>query len=440
MVILLVLYISVILLYGFYWGIREKTFPSFIIAGRKQSTAVTLFSLMATMIGGSATLGVAANGYENGFPAFWWLAVGSFGLMLQAFFISGKVRDLKAATLAEVGRICVGENAAKMIALVVAVSWIGVIAGQFTALAQILSFFAGTSREHFFIILIAASMILFSLCGGQISVMRTDVICFFFILFGVIGTFSVLYFSPDQTSNFPPAAEIFLFNRQFTATDLISLLFIVGGTYFIGPDVLSRSMAAKDTQTARKASFLSAMILLCFDIVLMLIILWTRENISDPNGLNPLVFLMRNTLPRPVGFLLALSLISALLSSASTCLITAASTVSNDLLKRRSIKSIRFFIILIGIFATMISLKNSDIIAILTGAYAIYAPGIVFPLSIAILCRGKFIIKEKLWLLAVLVGGSCGIIEKIIHFPNLSLAGMFLSLLLSVLALTKKPF
>lgn len=98
MVILLVLYISVILLYGFYWGIREKTFPSFIIAGRKQSTAVTLFSLMATMIGGSATLGVAANGYENGFPAFWWLAVGSFGLMLQAFFISGKVRDLKAAT------------------------------------------------------------------------------------------------------------------------------------------------------------------------------------------------------------------------------------------------------------------------------------------------------------------------------------------------------
>ena len=147
---------------------------------------------------------------------------------------------------------------------------------------------------------------------------------------------------------------------------------------------------------------------------------------------------MKYRLPTAISLLLALGLASALLSSASTCLITAAATIQNDLIRKESIAGTRVLIVLIGIFAAVISVRNSDIISILTGAYSIYAPGIVFPLFVAICNYKKRRIRQGLWLAAVAVGGACGIIGNFITFAYLPLIGMFLSLVISLFSLRQK--
>ncbi len=437
MVIILWIYLGALLAYGIYWGRKGRDYVSFVIGGRRQSGVITFLSLMATMIGGSATFGIAATGYTLGFPVFWWLGVGVIGLFLQSFFVSASVRELGARTLAEVGGKTVGEHAARLISVIIAVSWIGIIAGQFVALAQIFSFITGSVHNVPLIIAAAATVVLFTAAGGQISVMRTDSVYFFFILFGVAAAFFCLFFGGDTGKPFILSEQVQWFNDGFGGKDLLSLLFVVGGAYFIGPDVLSRSMAAKDGKTAKRASLSAAFILLFFNLLIVAVILWTKLNVADLKGLNPLIYLMKYPLPRPVALLLALGLISALLSSASTCLITAAATIQNDILRRENIIGIRLLTVLIGGFAMFIGLKNSDIITILTGAYSIYAPGLVFPLFLAIRIGNRRRIKEPVWLAAVAVGGTCGILDKFISVPFLPLIGMALSLLIAALSVNR---
>ena len=91
-------------------------------------------------------------------------------------------------------------------------------------------------------------------------------------------------------------------------------------------------------------------------------------------------------------------------------------------------------------------LGRGDIMSLLTGAYSIYTPGIIFPLLIAILCHKKKEIRQPIWVAAVVLGGLFGIIgtyfapllEKLsLPAPvmsNLSLIGMGLSLLVALIS------
>lgn len=439
MVIILVLFMAVLLGVGIYTGHRQTDYSTFVIAGHRQSWPFILLSLIATMLGGSATFGVVSTGYQLGFPAFWWLGVGSVGLVFQALFVSGKVRNLEVNTLAEAGKQLVGNSAATIISLVIAVSWVGIIAGQFAALAQIFSFITGQTNTLLLIALSAAVVMIFTTAGGQLSVMRTDNVFFFFLFFGILATFAFLFLhiSSAETVN-EIVNDLHWFQKDFTPLDAVSLLFIVGGTYFIGPDVLSRSMTAKDTTSARKASLTASLLLLFFNILIVAIALWCKNQISNLRGFHPLIYLMNHQLPAFISLLLALGLTSALLSSASTCLITAAATIQNDLMHKKSVTGTRIWIILIGLFASAIALINSDIIAILTGAYSVYAPGIVFPLFVAVCNYKKHEIREKIWLTAVFVGGLCGILGNIFALTYLPLIGMFLSLAIALLSLKRK--
>ena len=74
-------------------------FVDYIAAGQDRGAVAVFMTLMATMLGASATLGVAARAEAVGFPAAWWLLSGSVGLALQGVLLSGRIRDTGARTL-----------------------------------------------------------------------------------------------------------------------------------------------------------------------------------------------------------------------------------------------------------------------------------------------------------------------------------------------------
>ena len=122
---------------------KVKNFDDYVVAGRKQSSPFVFMSLMATVLGASATVGIAARAENIGFAAFWWLAVGAIGFWFQAAFLSKPVHDLDVRTLPEIAEKTVGKTGRKLVALIIAVSWIGIIAAQFAAVAGFIGLVLG---------------------------------------------------------------------------------------------------------------------------------------------------------------------------------------------------------------------------------------------------------------------------------------------------------
>jgi len=129
-----------------------------------------------------------------------------------------------------------------------------------------------------------------------------------------------------------------------------------------------------------------------------------------------------------------------LLSSVDTCLINAASIFAKDVLRRESIPYVRASVAGLGILALAFTLcSRGDIIAMLTGAYSIYAPGVICPMLVAVLCHGKHPLRRSGWFVAVVLGGMCGILGAygkcvipLTIADKLPILGMALSLVASL--------
>ncbi|MBR3833942.1 MAG: sodium:solute symporter family protein [Lachnospiraceae bacterium] len=414
---------------------KVRSFEDFSVAGRKQGLLPVYLSMMASMIGASATLGIADKVWDIGFSAFWWLGVGSVGLFLQGLFLSKKVRELNVTTLPDIADKTVGKGAKSLLSFIIAISWIGIIGAQIVSLAKLIKSVVNVPNENLLIIVISLVVIIYTMLGGQLSVVKTDMLQSGIIFVGILGTFMYLYLYKGE-NNQDVFNNMQLIDSDFGYFDLINLLFITGGTYFLGPDILSRNIMSKDGKTARNATIISAFSLALIGFIVTMIGMWTLYNLPVMHGENPLIYIMDKVIPTPLAILLCIAIMATLISSADTCLVNAATIVEHDLLKRNSIREIRVIVVIMGIAALIIALTKSDIIDLLLGAYSVYSPGIVFPLLVSIIFYKKRRINKKIWFVAVTVGGLMGIMHSyfMVGPKYLPLLGMLLSLVLSLVS------
>jgi Na+/proline symporter len=421
---------------------KVKNFDDYVVAGRKQSSPFVFMSLMATVLGASATVGIAARAESIGFAAFWWLGVGAIGFWFQAAFLSKPVHDLDVRTLPEIAEKTVGKTGRKLVAFIIAISWIGIIAAQFAAVAGFIGLVLGHDAGTQSVLITAVIVIVYTLLGGQLSVVRTDALQFGILTLGffaaaiyLFGGFSgaesaaianettaiangtVAHSAIATTSaGLATFGDFSLLNEKFGFADLAMMLFTIGGAYFLGPDVISRNLVAKDSSSARKAVVIGSFAIIVFSVIIVLLGMWAATYAPNAAGtsVNPLFRLASGVLPLPLAALLSVGLLSALLSSADTCLINSAAIFGSDILNTRRIAVVRLLVVAIGIIATYLALQGKDIIGLLTMAYSVYTPGIVAPLAVAIIAHKKFNIKKSLWYAGVIVGGLFGLIPAIL--------------------------
>ena len=453
---------------------KVKNFDDYVVAGRKQSSPFVFMSLMATVLGASATVGIAARAESIGFAAFWWLAVGAIGFWFQAAFLSKPVHDLDVRTLPEIAEKTVGKTGRKLVALIIAVSWIGIIAAQFAAVAGFIGLVLGHDAGTQSVLITAVIVIVYTLLGGQLSVVRTDALQFGILTLGFFAAAVYLFggFSGAENAALQAAGNLVasnaglaasnstvgnaglatfgnfnLLNEKFGASDLAIMLFTIGGAYFLGPDVISRNLVAKDATSARKAVVAGSFAILAFSVIIVLLGMWaaTYAPATAGSATNPLFRLASGVLPLPLAALLSVGLLSALLSSADTCLINSAAIFGSDILNTRRISVVRISVVVIGIIATYLALQGKDIIGLLTMAYSVYTPGIVAPLAVAIISHKKFKVKKTLWYAGVIIGGLFGLIPAIlastakIQSPAyLPRVGIAISLAFALASLKKK--
>lgn len=435
MLVALAIYLALLTIVGIRDSHRIKTFDDFAVAGKRQTFLPVFLSLMATMLGASATLGIADRVSDIGFAAFWWLGTGSIGLALQAFLLSRKIRLLNACTLPDAALMTVGPAAKTLTALIISISWIGVIAAQFVSITLIAQLILPAVNRNAILLAIATFTTLYTAFGGQLSVIKTDALQAIIVFAGLLLTFFWLFCSTPETS-MDTLRNVQLLGDSFTSYDLIYLLFITGGAFFLGPDIVSRNLASDSVRTAKRAALAASFALAFCGAIITLVALWGIINIpQDQLGdANPLLYIMTNRLPYPLTVILGLGLVSALLSSTDTCLVNAASIFEHDVLNRSSVRETRIIVALLGACAFTIALYHSGIIDLLLGAYSIYVPGIVCPLALALWFNGKRTPCKPLWYAAVAAGSSAGLLHTVAGIgPNwLALAGMATSLVLGI--------
>ena len=444
------IYILIMIGIGIVDARNAKSFTDYAVAGKRQGTVTVSMTLLATMLGASATIGITDTVYSIGFPGIWWLVFGAVGLFLQSLLLSEKVRNIGADTLPHLAEITVGRAASVLLAVLITIAWVGVVAGQLVAMHSLVTFATGSSSK-WLMLLLSVIVIAYTALGGQLSVVKTDRVQLVVILAGIL--MMVIWLFASTPGSVADAAErVELLNDSYGPMNLFTQFFIIGGVYFLGPDILSRNFLSKDGRTARRSAGIAGVALLAVAFLITMIGLWARGHVTaeEMAGQKTLMYVI-SLLPKWISVIMSLGLLSAILSSTDTCIINAATIFSRDILGKKSATVIRFAVLGIGGIATAIALLGSgNIINILSGAYSIYTPGVIFPLLIAILAYKKKGIKKPLWLAAVAVGGCFGLISTFLGstltdwgvpegiVSNLSLIGMGVSLVLALMSVQWK--
>jgi len=217
---------------------KIKSIESFLVADRSGTTVLITGSLLATVIGGSSTIGMAGRGFSWGLVGMWWLLVGVIGLAVLCIFFAKHVRAHGLFTLPELLERQYGGGVRLLASIVIVCAWVGVIGGQIAAAGKILITFLPGNLSTM-IGGAAAVFVLYTVLGGQISIIRTDAVqsAIMLIGIGICAAMSLMSVGGLQglTQALPPDFFHFPVNASFSWTMLIEWLILIGPSTWSDP-------------------------------------------------------------------------------------------------------------------------------------------------------------------------------------------------------------
>ncbi|MGE5394071.1 MAG: sodium:solute symporter family protein [Candidatus Saccharibacteria bacterium] len=407
---ILLIYALILLLIGIYSALKIKSPFDYFLAGKKTGLWQISGSLLATILGGSAILGTIGLAESQAWASAWYILAASLGL-LGLLPIVKKVYAKGKFTLPELMGQYYGEQARKVTSLIIPIAWLGIVAAQIIAGAQILVSFFGMSYSSG-VLLTGIIFIIYTFIGGQVSVMKTDLFQAFFILAGIVLTAVMI-----PSTQLPPVLSVkesFPFNAHFSPFDLLILIMTFSSTFVVGPDIYSRVFCARDHKTAFRSVLAVALILIPFGFVLSYVGMYAATFHGGAQNSSALVNLADAYLPEWASGILIAALISAVLSTASTTLLTTSMILSEllhkDINNEKSFKQTKLFLILTGLLSMLISLKITSIVGSLLLALSFYSGAFIIPMAAALFGLPY---KKQFSIPAMLIGGILALTGKL---------------------------
>jgi len=422
MLLIIVLYFLAIISIGLWSRKKAGSREGFFVAHRKGTTPLITGSLLATIIGGSATVGLAGLGFKQGLTGAWWLLVGGIGLLILGFFLAKKIRALALYTLPELVERQYDHRVGLAASILIVIAWVGVVSGQIVAAGKVLSVL-GFGSPIFWMSTFTMVFVAYAVLGGQYSIIRTDAIQAVILLVGisavVIIVFPLVGGLAGLKASLPPDYFSFPLSTKFDWKALLSFLILVGATYVVGPDMYTRLFCSEGEETAQKSTFITAFFIFLFAFVIALIGMAARVLYPDIPAEQAFPQIVMGTLsPGLTGIFLA-ALVAALMSSADTCLLSQSVILTEDVFKRfrpiderKTLLLTRLSIIMLGLVALGLAIALKGVISSLLFAYTIFTCGLVVPV-IAGFYREKLKVTSPGALVALVGGGVLGLLGKI---------------------------
>lgn len=420
---IIIAYFLIIITIGFISREKARQADDFFVAGRKSSTWFVTGSLLATIIGGSATMTMAGFGYSRGLTGAWWILVGSIGLIVLGLFFASKVRKFALYTLPELIEKQYDRRMAVASSILIVIAWIGVIAAQIIAAGTIMSVLELGGRELWMVVF-SAVFIAYTLLGGQHSVLRTDLFQSAIIFGGIFAGVSMLLSRlggwEGLQNSLAPDMFAFPVSNQFGGMDLLYYLLIVGLTYVVGPDMYSRIFCAKDDKTARTATFTTAALLIPAALAITVIGMGAAVLFPGISPAQALPTVIKEIFSPLLGGLVLAALLCAVMSSADTTLLSASTILSVDVIGKflpaasqaNVLPRSRWIILVLGICSLMVAVLLKDIYKSLLFAYTVYTCGVTLPVIFGFF-RDKLKVTANGAMAALIGGGGLGLYSKL---------------------------
>ena len=405
--ITLIIYFLFVLGIGFFSALKIKNAEDYYVGGNKAGILAVSGSLLATILGGSAILGTLELSQNMGWPAMWFILCASLGMFVLLAFAK-RVKHFGHYTLPELIGFFYGKKAQIISSVIIPLAWTGIIAAQIIAAAKILSGLQIVSYQNAAIISTAV-FIIYTVLGGQLSILKTDFLQSVLILSGLIVLliFAINHPFSEKIQTLKISA---LFNSKFSIIDLIILMLSYSVTFVVGPDIYSRIFCAKNQKIAKQSVFIVAIALVpvAFIISYLGIFSMSLEN-------NEILIFAEQLLPAWAYGIFVAALLSAVMSSADTTLLTSsmilADLFSGDLNKKQTFRITKILVIAVGILSGFVALYITSIIQALLFALTLFSGSFAVPVILAL---ANIKINKHRILPAIILGGTCALAGKII--------------------------
>jgi len=403
-------YISLLIVIGIYTSKKAKNSTSFFLADRSLNKYFIGATITATTVGGSATIVAGGRIYANGLPAIWYDLAGAFGLIVLGLFIANKVRKTGLFTLPDISGKIYDEKvrlASSILIIITEIAWVSLLIQAASLVLEVIL----PLEYEILLFAITAAFIIYTIIGGQYAVVYTDIIQFLVMLIGVVFIATPILFLDAQSgiSQLSMNTLSFPINSNIGILAAGSIFFMMFMPHIVGPDIYSKILSARNEEEARKGTIISGVFKLIFAIAIALIAI--SALVLHPGLANPYIAIPTAVVslsPILAGFILA-AFLSVMISSADSCLLSAGTIISVDLLKNKNINISRIGILLIGIFALILALYLKDVLKTLELAYTIFTAGLTMPILFGFYKKKTHVTsKGALW--SLILGGIISIL------------------------------
>jgi SSS family solute:Na+ symporter len=434
--IVLAAYLVGILVVGLWAQRKATTQEHFLVAGRSVGPVLYSGTLAAVILGGGSTVGGVKLGYQYGLSGMWLVFMYGLGMIVVGVVLVPRILKLNLFTITEL--LARRFNIPSRVAggLVMAAYDLMIVVTGTIAAGAVMEVIVGIPRTSS-ILLCSVVTITYSVFGGMWSLTNTDIVQF------VIKTIGMLFILlpaaiihaggwSGMHAHLPP--EFFSWTHIGLGKILsFFTLYFLG--MLIGQDGWQRVFTARSVKVARDGGLYVGAYCIVYAIAGATIGMAGRVFLP-PLEHPDLAFgtIVNTVLPVGMrGLLLAASL-SAIMSTASACLLASSTVLLEDVyLPLRgtggggSITQTRILTLVLGAAATTIACLTNDVIAALSVAYDLLVGALFVPVLGAILWERC---SRRGALAAIVLGGgavigllfACGVDSDVPIYGGLGLS------------------
>ena len=422
-------YLLALVIYGLVIAHKKvKTADDMVTGGHRIPFIILVGSLLATWCGGGGITGSAGVVYSGG-P---WVGAITFAAppigIILLYFIAGKVRKSNKVTVPEIMEARYGKTASIISALCVMLAYVGVLATQLKAAADILVLLcssSGVELSHGMALTICTVVIaVITVGGGLVSVAYSDAVSALIMIGGFFLAIPFLISVANSQGAVLPEAKT-------TITGGMSGVEILG--YFLpslalmlgDQNMLQRFASAKNSDEAKKSNigmFIGEVLVIISIIALVTEAAKLYPSLETPS--NVIFQVAVDYLPLAFGALVMCACMAFIVTTADSYLLSSATNLTNDISEKYIRKDatdkqkmlvLRVTIVVFSAIAVALTLYFPTVLALQMTAYTMYGAAITPAILFALFSKR---VTPAAGLAGIIVGGLATIVWTLMGTPG----------------------
>lgn len=400
----IILYLIATVLVGVWASRRVQTSGDFMLAGRSLPLMISSAALFATWFGSETVFGASSRFLEGG---LFGVIEDPFGaslcLILFGLFFARKLYQMNLMTLGDFFKVRYSRRVELVASIFLAPPYLGYIAAQLVAMGLVLSVVTG--MELWVAVVLSAGVVtMYTYIGGMWAISITDFFQSIIIVLGLAVLAFVLIGKAGGMGNIireiEPGSLKFLPEANGQAiVSYIAAWSVLGLGSIPSQDVFQRAMSSGSARTAVWSCYIGAGLYLTVAMIPLFISLCIKHLYADQLSGDTQMALPSMVLSHtamPIQILFFGSLLSAILSTASSAILAPAAIFSENLIKplmgnrlsdRQLLMVTRWSVLAFSVCATIMACMRSDIYELVGESSILSLVSLFVPLAFGLYWR-----------------------------------------------------